>query len=566
MAKKILVIGGVACGPKAAARARRLDPEAQITIVERGSEISYGACGLPFYLEGEIKDIRELTSTPVGVPRNVGFFKAVKGVDVKINTEAVAINRDKKSVTVKNLESGETGELEYDKLVIATGSAPVRPPIPGIELEGIHCLKTMDDGSAIKAAMEGAQGRTAVIVGGGLIGLECVEPLLNAGFKVHIVEKLPFVLPALLDEEMAKPLMGHLKAKGVTLHCGDGVEAFEGGGNGRVAKIKTEQTSIETDLVILAIGFRPVTDLAQAAGLDVGRMGIKVDAYMRTSDPDIYAGGDCVESWNIVAGAPMYAPMGSTANKHGRVIGNNLCGWSSTFSGVCGTGVCRIMGFNIARTGLTERDARAAGLDVITVLAPGPDRPHYMAESKPIHMKLVAESYTGRLLGVQVLGPGEVLSRVDTMAALLKMGGTIDDLADTDMAYAPPFSPAIDNLITAAHIIQNKRDGLIRSYTPAQLKEKLDRGEDMVLLDVRTPKELEMMSLPYKEVVHIPLGKVREKASELPKDKEIVCLCKISLRGYEAARMLLGAGFDRDRIIMLDGGILAWPYEKNVNA
>jgi NADPH-dependent 2,4-dienoyl-CoA reductase/sulfur reductase-like enzyme/rhodanese-related sulfurtransferase len=565
MAKKILVIGGVACGPKAAARARRLDPEAEITIVEKGNEISYGACGLPFYLEGEIKDIKELTSTPVGVPRNVGFFKAVKGVDVKINTEAVAINRDKKTVTVKNLEGGTTEELPYDKLVISTGSAPVRPPIPGIDLEGIHCLKTMDDGSAIKAAMEGAQGRKAVIIGGGLIGLECVEPLMKAGFEVHIVEKLPFVLPALLDQEMAKPLMGHLKAKGVILHCGDGVEAFEEGGDGRIAKVKTEQTVIDADLVILAIGFRPVTDLAQAAGLEVGRMGIKVDAHMRTSDPDIYAGGDCVESWNIVAGAPMYAPMGSTANKHGRVIGNNLCGWNSTFSGVCGTGVCRIMGFNVARTGLTERDARAAGLDVITALTPGPDRPHYMAESKPIHMKLVAESYTGRLLGVQVLGPGEVLSRVDTMAALLKMRGTIDDLADTDMAYAPPFSPAIDNLITAAHVIQNKRDGVIESYTPAELKEKLERNEDMVLLDVRTPKELEMMSLPYKEVVHIPLGKVREKASELPKDKEIVCLCKISLRGYEAARMLLGAGFDRERIKMLDGGIVAWPYEKNVN-
>ena len=214
MAKKILVIGGVACGPKAAARARRLDPEAEITIVERGNEISYGACGLPFYLEGEIKDIKELTSTPVGVPRNVGFFKAVKGVDVKINTEAVSIDRKAKTVTVRDMENGTTEDLAYDKLVIATGSAPVRPPIPGIDLEGIHCLKTMDDGSAIKEAMEGAPGRKAVIIGGGLIGLECVEPLIKTGFGVHIVEKLPFVLPALLDEEMAKPLMGHLKAKG----------------------------------------------------------------------------------------------------------------------------------------------------------------------------------------------------------------------------------------------------------------------------------------------------------------------------------------------------------------
>ncbi len=564
MARKILVIGGVACGPKAAARARRLDPNAEITLIEKGKDISYGACGLPFYLEGEIKDVKELTSTPVGVPRDVGFFKAVKGVDVRINTEATSINRNEKTVTVKNLETGKSEDIPYNKLVIATGSSPVRPPITGIDLEGIHCLKTMDDGTAIKMAMEGAKGQRAVIIGAGLIGLECVEPLIKAGFEVHIVEKLPFVLPALLDEEMAKPLMGHLKSKGVVLHCNDGVEAFEADDNGRVARVKTEKTTIDADLVILAIGFRPVTELAQTAGLETGRMGIKVDAHMRTSDPDIYAGGDCVESYNIVTGTPMYAPMGSTANKHGRVIGNNLCGWNSTFSGVCGTGVCKIMGFNVARTGLTERDARAADIDVITALTPGPDRPHYMADSKPIHMKLVAEAYSGRLLGLQVMGPGEVLSRVDTMAALLKMNGTIDDLADTDMAYAPPFSSAIDNLITAAHVVQNKRDRLIKAYTPAELKEKIDRNEDIVLLDVRTPKELEMMSLPYRQVVHIPLGKVRERAAELPKDKEIVCFCKISLRGYEAAKMLEGAGFDRKLISILDGGIVAWPYEKNV--
>ena len=566
MSKKILIIGGVACGPKAAARARRLDPDAEITIIEKGGEISYGACGLPFYLEGEIKDISELTSTPVGVARDVNFFKAVKGVDVKLNSEAVSINRDSKTVTVKNSVSGTTEELDYDKLVIATGSTPVRPPIPGIDLDGIFCLKTMSDGSAIKSAIEGATGGNAVIVGGGLIGLECVEPLLKAGFKVHIVEKLPFLLPALLDQEMAKPLMGHLISKGVELHCNDGVEAFEDDGNGRVARVKTEKDSIDADLVILAIGFRPVTALAEAAGLEVSRFGIRVDAHMRTSDPDIYAGGDCVESWNLVSGAPMYAPMGSTANKHGRVIGNNLCGWNSTFSGVCGTGVCKVMGFNIGRTGLTERDAENSGFEVITALTPGPDRPHYMAESKPIHMKLVAEAYTGRLLGLQVLGPGEVLSRVDTMAALLRMNGTIDDLADTDMAYAPPFSPALDNLITAAHVIQNKRDGLVDSYSPAELKEKLERDEDIILLDVRTPGEVEMMSLQYKQVKYIPLGKVREKASELPSDKEIVCLCKISLRGYEAAKMLEGAGIDRKRIKVLDGGIVAWPYEKNIKA
>jgi rhodanese-related sulfurtransferase len=339
---------------------------------------------------------------------------------------------------------------------------------------------------------------------------------------------------------------------------------FEDDGQGRVAKVVTENTAIDAGLVILAIGFRPNTELAQEAGLEVGKFGIKVDSHLRTSDPDIYAGGDCIESYNIITCRPFYAPMGSTANKHGRVIGNNLAGWNSTFTGVCGTGVCKILGFNVGRTGLTERDAVAQGYEVISALNPGPDRPHYMKECKLIHLKLVAEAHSGRLLGVQLLGPGEVLSRVDTVAALLAKSGTIDDLAEVDMAYAPPFSPAMDNVIVAANIIQNKRDGVARAYTPAEVKAKLDAGEDFVLLDVRTPKELEQMSLPYDNLVHIPLGKVRERAGELPRDKEIVCLCKISLRGYEAAKMLEGAGIDRNNITFLDGGIVAWPYEKVV--
>ncbi len=563
MGRKIVVIGGVACGPKAACRAKRLDPSLEVVVVEKGEEISYGACGLPFYLEGEVPDVKDLTTTPVGVVRDVNFFKAVKGVDVLLNTEAVSIDRKKKEVLVRDVQDGGEQRLSYDKLVLATGSSPVRPPIPGIDLEGIHCLKTLTDGVKLKKAMEEAPGKNAVIVGAGLIGMECLEPLLNAGFNVHVVEKLPFVLPALLDEEMAVPLMKHISSKGVTLHVNDGVSSFEG--KGRVQKVKTEKTEIEADIVLLAIGFRPNTKLAQDAGIESGPMGIKVDAHLRTSDPDIYAGGDCVESYNIVTGKPMYAPMGSTANKHGRIIGNNLAGWNSTFSGVCGTGVCNILGFNVARTGLTERDAKKEGMEVLTSLCPAPDKPHYMKDAKLIHLKMVAEKYSGRLLGVQILGPGEVLSRVDTAAAILKAGGTVDDCFETDMAYAPPFSPALDNLIVAANVIQNKRDGLVRSYAPAEVKEKLDRGDDFIFLDVRTPKELEQMRLPYENVVHIPLGMVRKKASELPRDKEIICLCKISLRGYEAARMLEAEGFDPGKIWLLDGGIVAWPYEKIVN-
>ncbi len=562
MGKRIVVIGGVACGPKAAARVKRLDPECQVTIVEKGEEISYGACGLPFYLEGEVPGLVDLTTTPVGMPRDVNFFRSVKGVDVLIKTEATRIDRHRKMVTVKDVETGKEDELPYDNLVIATGSSPLRPPIPGIELNGIFCLKTMADGKAIKQAIESSSMKKAVIVGAGLIGMECIEPLLNAGFEVHIVEKLPHVLPALLDQEMAAPLHGHLKANGVELHMGDGVAKFEGDEKGFVTKVVTEKSSIEADLVILAIGIRPNIGLAKEAGLEIGKFGIKVDAHMRTSDPNIYAGGDCVESQCLVTGRTTYAPMGSVANKHGRIIGNNLAGWQSTFKGVSGTAVCKVLGFNVARTGLTQRDAQQMGFEVTCALNPGPDRPHYIRQSKLIHLKLVAEAYSGRILGAQVLGPGEVLSRIDTVASLICKSGTIEDLFNVDMAYAPPFSPAMDNLIVAANIIENKRDGIARTYSPAELKAKLDGDEDFVILDVRTPMELEQMRLPYENVVHIPLGKLRERAGALPKDKEIVCLCKISLRGYEAARILLGKGFDPEKLSFLDGGIVAWPYEK----
>lgn len=562
MGKKVVIIGGVACGPKVAARLKRLDPGCEVTVLEKGGEISYGACGLPFYLEGEVPDLEHLTTTPVGIPRDVNFFQAVKGVEIRVHTQAMAIDRARKVVRVKDLVTGTDETLPYDELVIATGSWPVRPPIPGVGLSGIYSLKTLKDAKQFKGAMDTSSAGKAVVVGAGLIGMECLSTLVKEGFEVHLVEKLPHVLPALLDEEMASPLHAHLEAKGIRLHLGEGVLSFEGDHRDRVARVVTDKAAIEADLVLLAIGVRPNVELAREAGLEIGRFGIKVDPYLRTSDPHIYAGGDCVENYDIVSGRPVYTPMGSVANKHGRIIANNIAGFKSTFKGVCGSCICDIMGFNVARTGLTEREARSLGMDVITALNPGPDRPHYMKRSRTIYLKLVAEAYSGRLLGVQVLGPGEVLSRVDTVAALLHKGGTVEDLAQVDMAYAPPYTNALDSLIVAAHIIENKRDRLAAGCSPGELKARLDRGEPVVLLDVRTPKELEEVRLPYDNVVHIPLGKLRDRAAELPSDKEIVCLCKISLRGYEAVKILGGYGLDESRLRFLDGGIAAWPYER----
>ncbi len=564
MGRKIVVIGGVACGPKAAARVKRLDPKAEVIILEQGPCVSYGACGLPFYLGGEVKELDELIKTPVGIPRTPAFFQAVKGVEVLTGVRAEAIDREKKLVIAKRLETGEILKFPYDSVVLATGSRPIRPPIEGINLEGIYCLKSLEDGQKIKAAIEDPKVTDVVVVGSGLIGLECLEPLVKAGKKVTVVEKLSWALPTLLDEDMAFPIAHIMKEKGITALFGEGVVRFEG--KDRVEKVVTDQgTEVPCQMVLLAIGVRANIDLAKEAGLEIGRFGIKVDRHLRTSDPDIYAGGDCVESTCLVTGGPTYLPMGSLANKHGRVIGDNLAGYQSVFEGVVGTAICRFFDLNIARTGLTEARAREQGFPVISAIVAGSDKPHYIPGSKPLLCKLIADASTGRLLGAQVVGEGDVFSRINVVPAILKNGGCIEDLAQIELAYAPPFSPAIDLLTTAAWTLQNKLFRLAKGYKAKEVKAKLEQGEKIILLDVRTPKEVEEVRLPYEQVIHIPLGKLREVAKEkLPKDQEIICFCKISLRGFEAVRILTGLGFEK--VAFMEGGLAAWPYEKIIKS
>ena len=560
MRNKIVVVGGVACGPKAAARVKRLNPEAEVILLEQGEKVSYGACGLPFYLEGLFKDLDELIKTPVGVPRTPAFFKAVKGVEVLTGVRAEEIDRERKLLIARRLATGERLKFPYDKLVLATGSLPVRPPLEGIDLPGIFTLKSLEDGQKIKVKLEDSSIRNVVVVGSGLIGLEVLEPLVKAGKKVTLVEMLGHPLPTLLDEDVAFPLRGVMKAQGIEALFGEGVARFEGAE--QVEKVVTDKgTEIPCQMVILAIGVRPNVALAQEAGLEVGRLGIKVDRHLRTSDPDIYAGGDCVESRCLISGQATYLPMGSLANKHGRVIGDNLAGYQSVFPGTVGTAICRFFSLNVARTGLTERRARELGFDAASTIVAGPDKPHYMPGHKPLICKLVYDQGTGRVLGAQIIGPGEVLPRINTVAALLQSHGTIEDLAHTELAYAPPFSPAIDILTTAAWASQNKLYRLVRTYKAHEVKAKFETGEDFILLDVRTPKEVEEVRLPYENVVYLPLGRLRAEAKEkLPRDKEIICFCKISLRGFEAARILHGLGFKK--VAYLEGGLAAWPYEK----
>jgi len=558
--KNVVVIGGVAAGMKCASRLRRLDPSTKITVIEKGSYLSYAACGMPYYVEGLVETLDGLMDTPVGTVRNTAFFKAVKGVDVCINTLAEHIDRENKFVHVKDLESGETETLSYDKLVIATGARPFIPPISGVDLRGVYRLYHPDEADEIRRSLEAGKIKNATIIGGGLIGMEVAEALTARGVKVTVVEMMDHVLPALLDFETATFLTKHLKAKGVRVLTSAKVSVIEDDGQGNVVAVIAGEERVEADMVLLAIGIRPNVDLASEAGLEIGETGaIAIDDHCRTNDPDIYAGGDCVACTSRITGKKIYVPLGSTANKHGRIIADNIAGRDARFEGILGTAVFKAFDFTVARTGMTEYQARQAGYDVSVALTPAPDRAHYYPTNKPILVKLIADAGNGKILGGQVVGPGECAKRIDVLATAIHYGATIDDIPAYDLSYAPPYSTPIDNIAVAANVLRNKRDGLARSVSPQEVHVKMVNGDDFVLLDVRTPGEIEQMRIDDPRVTVIGLGKLRERANELPRDRKIITYCKISLRGYEAQLILDAAGFSD--VKFMDGGVVAWPYE-----
>jgi NADPH-dependent 2,4-dienoyl-CoA reductase/sulfur reductase-like enzyme/rhodanese-related sulfurtransferase len=556
MPLKVIIIGGVAAGPKTAAKIMRLNPETEVTILEKGKFVSYAGCGLPYYVSGVVKEQKALMSTPIGVVRDAAFFQKVKKVKVLNETEALEIDRIGKRVRVRRKEEAADFWIDYDKLVLATGATPIIPAIAGAQLENIFTLHSVPDAEGIKTLLAQAKPREAVMIGGGLIGVEAVEALVQCGCRVTLVEMMPHIL-RMLDWEMARLVERHMESHGVKVMTNTQVISFEG--DGRVSGVITSQGRLPADLVILGIGVRPNMELARAAGLQIGPTGgIKVDDTMRTSDPEIYAAGDCVETTDLVTGKPCYVPMGSTANKQGRVAAINICGGKDRFPGVLGSAVCRVFDFCVARTGLTEAAARQQGYEITTVLVPDADRPHYMPTAKLLIIKLVVDSRTRKLLGAQAVGQGVGDKRMDVAAMAITAGMTVDQLSKVDLCYAPPYSPALDNIITAANVARNKLDGQMAGITPMEVKTRLDSKGDFLLLDVRSPAEHQQEHLAGSTL--IPLGALRSRLGELPKDKEIVAFCKVSLRGYEAAKILQGEGFSRVRV--MDGGMAVWPYEK----
>ena len=553
-ADNIVVIGGMACGPKAAARARRCDPKARITIVEEGTNVSEATCGLPYHISGVIEKQREL------VRRKPDFFRDVLDVDVLTQTRALSIDRRAHTLQLLHLETEQVSTLAYDRLVLATGSTPATLGLKETRLGGIFTLSKISDALAIRDLLAQDRTRKAVIVGAGLIGLEMAEAFVSRNLEVTVVEIFDRVLPTLLDSEMAAHVANHLQSKGVKLVLGQRVTGVDGDGQGWVKRVTTEGGELEAGLVLLAVGARPNTGLAREAGLVIGSTrGISVNHYLQTSDPDIYAGGDCVENVHRVTQQKVLAPMGSTANKHGRVIGTNITGGRDTFPGVLGTAVVKVFDYNVARVGLSESQARESGLDVLTCLIPEDEHAAYYPSARQIMVKLVADRDSLRLLGGQVLGLGETAKRVDVLATALSFGATAADLAHIDLAYAPPYNNAMDPLHHAANVLRNKQSGDARALNPAEVRERTESGADFILLDVRTPEEWEAGHIEAPQTRSLPLKELRSRIGELPADGEIVTYCKASVRAYQAQRILDASGFKDAKF--LDGGISAWPYD-----
>ena len=545
---RLLILGGVAAGTKAAARARREYPDAEVTIVTQDEYVAYAGCGLPYYVGGEISEAKEL------IVRTPEEFKQDNGIEVLTRRQAIRIDPADHTVLVRDLTNGNEAAFPYDKLIIATGALPIIPPIDGITLKRVSTVRGLTDAKKIRALLDTGKLHSAVVIGGGFIGLEMAENLARRGLTVSVVELKPAILPG-FDPEIAALVKNSLVEHGVQVYTGEAVTRIHGNALGEATAVETDARRLPADLVILAAGIRPNTEVATAAGVATDQRGvILVDEYLRTNVPDIFAVGDCASVKNRITGEDTYSPMGSTANKTGRVVVANLFEPKDAFPGVQGTTIVRIFDLNAARTGLSTEEARAAGYDVETVLAPTPDRAHYFPGNKMIITKLIADRATRRLLGAQVVGQGVVDKPIDTLALGIAMGITVDQLSGLDLAYTPAFASALAPSIVAANVMLNKLDGKVRGVSPCDLNQD---DPAIQLLDVRTEPEHLIAAIPG--AINIPLQELYERRGELDAARPTVVVCRVGKRAYTAALQLQRLGFAD--VCILDGGMIAWPYE-----
>ena len=538
---KIIIIGGVAGGATTAARIRRVDETAEIILLEKGKHISYANCGLPYYIGGVIEEREKLfVQTPEA-------FSTRFRVDVRTENEVIFIDRKKKTVTVRQ-SSEDTYEESYDKLLISTGASPVRPPLPGIDLPGIFTLRNVTDTDRIKEYINSHSPRKAVVVGAGFIGLEMAENLHAQGAKVSIVEMGNQVM-APIDFSMASLVHQHLMDKGVNLYLEQAVASFEREGKGLKVTFKNGQ-SISADIVILSIGVRPETSLARAAELTIGPAGgIAVNDYLQTSDEAIYAIGDAIEYRHPITGKPWLNYLAGPANRQGRIVADNILGAKIPYEGSIGTSIAKVFDMTVASTGLPGKRLRLEGIDYMSSTIHPASHAGYYPDAMPMSIKITFDKQTGRLYGGQIVGYDGVDKRIDGLALVIKHQGTVYDLMKVEQAYAPPFSSAKDPVAIAGYVAE---DMITDKTNPVYWRELRDiEMENKFLLDVRTQDEFALGSLPG--AVNIPLDELRDRMSELPKDRMIYTFCAVGLRGYLAYRILTQHGFDKVR--NLSGGL-----------
>ncbi|MDC7127347.1 MAG: FAD-dependent oxidoreductase [Spirochaetales bacterium] len=550
---KIIIIGGVAGGASAAARLRRLDENAEIIMFEKGPYISYANCGLPYFLSGTISERENLLlQTPES-------FNARFNVDVRVLTEVTEIDRESKNVvlTERDISGNSVREYKesYDKIILSPGSVPLKPPIPGIDRNNIYTLWTVPDVDKIKSYLDGSDPCHAVVVGGGFIGLEVAENLVERGIQVSLIEAAPQVMMP-LDYEMAQIAHKHLYEEGVDLHLDSPVKAFEEGSTPeKTAVVIGDGTKIEADVVMLSIGVRPQTELAKAAGLNLNkRGGIIVDKTLKTSDPDIFAVGDAIEVENLVLGTPTMIPLAGPANKQGRMVSSNILGGKKEYKGSMGTSVVKIFDITAAATGLNEKALKAAGKeygkDYLFTMSHSKSHAGYYPGAFPLAMKMIFEPESRKVLGAQIVGWEGVDKRIDVLASVIRLGGTIDDLTELELAYAPPYSSAKDPVNMAGFIAENMLEGIVENVN----WNELNNYSDAVLLDVRDPEEVELGSIPHS--VFIPVNELRSRLGELDKTKSYILYCASGVRAYVAARMMTQNGFKE--VKNLAGGYATW--------
>ena len=532
---KVLIIGGVAAGTKVAAKLKREDFGADVTILTMGKDISYAGCGLPYYVGDVIRDRKQLI---VNTPDS---FEKLTGVRVVTETEAVKVNRQEKTVEAVSAVTGERSVYGYDKLVIATGASPIKPPLEGMDLEGVFFMRTPKDAITLRERIEAGDVKRAVVVGGGFIGLEVAENLLARGIKVSVIDMAPHVLPG-FDPEMAEYVEDHLADKGIMTFTGTRLEGFLG--EGRLEKVQTSRRAMKADLAVLSIGIRPNTGFLADSGIELmPNKTVKVDAYFRTSDEDIYAVGDCATVTNRETGQPAWSPMGSSANIEGRLLAKTLAGGGQPYPGVLQTAVCRLPGLNAGRTGLSQEQAKAAGYDPVSVVTVVDDKAHYYPGAGNFIVKMTADRATGKFLGIQVLGPGAVDKMVDIAVTALTLKASLADLENMDLAYAPPFSTAIHPFVHTVNILLNKMSGAFETMTPEEFA--AGAAGEYQIVDAAVQPSL-------KNVPYLDLTKIDGPVDGFARDAKLLLVCTKGKRAYMVQNRLKYFGYTNTKV--LEGG------------